>query len=146
MSTYQFLIVKVTRSTLAGGRLPSVKIRVLLPFPLQATCINPIIDPQLPQEQAGLVKAINRRPGYSTNTGHWERFWGQRDSWRCPSWSYHRVWYCVAPWVDPETPPDAARYPYGALHCGADLKPQLCAQDQRWIAKQTILWLPSTGE
>ena len=37
MSTYQFLIVRVTRSTLAGGRLPSVKIRVPLPFPLRAT-------------------------------------------------------------------------------------------------------------
>ena len=35
--TYQFLIVRVTRSMLAGGRLPSVKIRVPLPFPLWAT-------------------------------------------------------------------------------------------------------------
>ena len=36
-STYQFLIVRATRSTLAGGRLPSVKIRVPLSFPLRAT-------------------------------------------------------------------------------------------------------------
>ena len=36
-SAYQFLIVRVTHSTLAGGRLPSVKIRVPLPFPLRAT-------------------------------------------------------------------------------------------------------------
>ena len=54
-------------------------------------------------------RTINQSQGYSVNTGHWGLFWGQRDSWRCPSWSDRSLLYVVAPRVDPKAPPDAAR-------------------------------------
>ena len=54
-------------------------------------------------------RTIDRRPGYTANTGHWGLFWGQRDSLRCPSWSNSSISYYVALRVYLKAPLDAAR-------------------------------------
>ena len=71
MSTYQFLIVRLTRSTLAGGRLPSVKIRVPLePFLLQATWSSYLLQAWVKGYQLCLISfsKTRDRPGLIYHT------------------------------------------------------------------------------
>ena len=70
---------------------------------------TPSLIPSYRMNKLASTRMINRRPGYTANTGHWGLFWGQRDSLRCPNWSDSSIWYYVAPRVYLKAPLDAAR-------------------------------------
>ena len=87
-------------------------------------CINPIIDPQLPHEQAGFRTGRLTVDQITLLTQDFEDCFKAKGTAGAVLVDLTAA-YDTASWVDPETPPDAARYIYGALHYGADLKPQL---------------------
>ena len=108
----------------------------------------PVIDPQLPQEQAGL------RPGRSTldqvakPTSDIEVTLDEnlKGRWCCICWSHCSLWPCMVARPHAEAASDATEPTHGALHFWAHLKSQRCRENQRWSTKQSETlqqWCPT---